>query len=670
MKEKINVTFIADDGYVMPTCIAITSLLENRNINYCYDIYVVVPENISETAVDCLIKSGKDLKNAKVFVMKASMEDLQGLHEYNDGKFLSATETALLKFKLPELFPNLDKILYVDGDILIRDDLIKLYETELGEMYAAVVRDMPQVLYGEKQQIGKEISGREYFNSGVMLLNLRKMRENHTAKKMIEAKYASKDDSLMDQNVFNTTFKDNVIQLSFLYNVCYINLIESSDRYDIKTINELYKTHYKQPEEIMYDIKIMHFSSKLKPWLFYDVPMADEWIYYYKKSVFKSNPIQRTWHLKRDVDREGVKKQLQQFSSLPSNGKKIIPIVFATNKDYAPYVAVAIESIYENSSPEYFYDINILIDASMTNMLKAKFNNVEYQNMSVRMWDVRNCFKGINLYSVGHYSRQMYFRWLIPEIFPQYEKVLYLDCDIVVNRDIAELYNADIGDCYIGAINNFLRSNMEHYVKEKLGLSVKQYYNSGILLININEFLINQVKRKCLSILKLKDKLACPDQDVINLVCEGKIYKLDDRWNFQWHHQFGDICKGELVDDYLERYQFLVDNKIWIYHFTSQVKPWNNPNRPSAEIFWKYCKNTIFYEEILFTNIGKKVESERTEKVSQVNKEQIEKAEMLDLVSKLQYQIDEIRKSKTYKIGRAITFIPRLIRHVIKHEPM
>ena len=140
----------------------------------------------------------------------------------------------------------------------------------------------------------------------------------------------------------------------------------------------------------------MHFSSKLKPWFFYDVPLADEWIYYYKKSVFNDEPIQRMWHTSRNVEREEVKNELCELSNLPSEGKNVIPIVFATNKEYAPYVAVAIESIYVNSSENNFYDINVLIDASMTNDLKNKFNKLSYNNISVRMWDVRNCFKGVD----------------------------------------------------------------------------------------------------------------------------------------------------------------------------------------------------------------------------------------------------------------------------------
>ena len=164
--------------------------------------------------------------------------------------------------------------------------------------------------------------------------------------------------------------------------------------------------------------------------------------------------------------------------------------------------------------------------------------------------------------------------------------------------------------------------------------------------------------------------MACPDQDAINLACEGKIYRLQDSWNFQWHHQFKDFCKGELIEDYPERYQTLLDDEAKIIHFTSQVKPWNSPNRNHAELFWEHCKNTIFYEQIIYMNLIKTIEQSRKEKDVAINKLKSNNDCLLAQIDNLQYQLEEIRKSKTYKLGRIITFIPRLIRHVVKKSPM
>ncbi len=162
----------------------------------------------------------------KVAVETADMGELDGLHQGDSPTYLAATETALLKFKLLELLGDLDKVLYLDGDILVRDNLIWLYETDLEDHYVAAVKDLPQVLY-ERQRIGGEIGGRDYFNSGVMLLNLEKMRRDGCTSALIEIKRNQADQSLMDQNAFNTLFQGKVKQLSFLYNACYINLWES-----------------------------------------------------------------------------------------------------------------------------------------------------------------------------------------------------------------------------------------------------------------------------------------------------------------------------------------------------------------------------------------------------------------------------------------------------------
>lgn len=655
MEKIISIVFIMDNNYIVPTCVAISSLLYNMDKDYHYNIYVLMPKGTSVKNRDLIIEMGDGYVNADIIIKEAEMNDLVGLHRESNKKYLVATETALLKFKLPEIFFDLDKILYLDGDIIVRDTLVDLFYTDVSNYSIAAVRDLPQVIYKE-QIIGKEISGKEYFNSGVMLLNLARMRSLKCCKQLIQEKSQQEEQALMDQNVFNIVFKNDVKQLSFLYNVCYVNMIESAAKFNIGDINEIYGTQYADINEILKDIKIIHFSSKLKPWLFYDVPLADEWIYYYKMSVFKTVPLQRIWHTRRDVDLAEVKEKVAQLSKMPNTSKRIVPVVFATNKDYAPYVAVAIQSIYEHASEDCFYDINILIDASMTNNLKYKFSILSYKDVSIKLWDVRKCFEGVNLYSVGHYSRQMYFRWLIPEIFCKYDKILYLDCDLVAQRDIAELYEQKIHDNYLGAVNNFLRDNLQDYVINKLELNTDQYYNSGVLLININEFILNKVKNKCIQLLKEKEKLACPDQDIINIVCKGKICKIDDIWNFQWHHQFSDAYKGIFVDNYEMRYEQLLFGKPGIIHYTSFIKPWKNPERKYAEIFWGYCRKTIFYEEILFYGISYKL---------QTSKELQKNQEMKKQLDNLQYHLDETRKSKSYKIGRIITFLPRWIRHIM-----
>ncbi|MBD5383710.1 MAG: glycosyltransferase [Ruminococcaceae bacterium] len=646
----INVCFIADNDYVLPTSAAITSLCRNSDREYRYNVYVVMPENSSYGVKRYLSENAFGYDNVTVKVVETALSGLEELHRGGNTQYLAATTAALLKFRLANLFPELDKILYLDGDVIVRDDLAALYGYELGDNYVAAVRDLPQVLY-DKQQLGAEISGRDYFNSGVMLLNLKKMRDEDAESRLIETKKSYADQSLMDQNILNIVFKGAVLQLPFVYNACYINLVESRSRYGIDKLNALYGTRYKDVYEILLDIKIMHFSSKLKPWYFYDVPLADEWLYYYKLSAMRDVKLQRTFHTQRNVDMKQIKSRTQALSEENKRGfSRVIPIAFAGNEAYLYYAAVTVQSIYENSNSDYLYDINIFVDETVSENMKKRLNSLKYRNLRITLWDVGNTFDGIDLYSVGHYSRQMYYRWLIPEVLSKYDKVLYLDCDIVVNADISRLYDIPLGDNYVAAANNFLRDNLTNHVSNRLGLPLEEYYNSGVLVMNCKKWIENNLKNKCIECLRSYDKLACPDQDVLNVVCSGKILKLDDKWNFQWHHQFPDARTGAFTLNYKERYDKLTNSVPHIIHFTSWVKPWSSPNRVFAEYFWRYCRKNDFYEEILFTNLSAAPKNEKSASINQKK------------INSLRLHIDETHKSFTYKLSRLISWLPRKVK--------
>lgn len=649
-EQEINVCFIADNDYVTPTSAAITSLCCNSDREHMYNVFVVMPQNSSYGAKRYLSENAFEYENVTVKVIEADLSDLEELHRGGNTQYLAATTAALLKFKLAELFSDLDKILYLDGDIIVRDDLIALYGCELGENYVAAVRDLPQVLYS-KQSLGEEISGRDYFNSGVMLLNLKKMRADNIKERLIETKRNYPDQSLMDQNIFNIVFKGAVLQLPFLYNTCYINLVMSKGRYDLAKLNELYGTSYSSVYEILPDIKIMHFSSKLKPWYFYDVPLADEWLFYYKKSSMKNVTLQRTFHTERNVDMKLYKKKVQELSEVKKRGfSRVIPIVLAGNETYLNYAAATIQSVYENSNSDYLYDVNIFVDKTVSDNMRRRLNSIKYRNLKITLWDVQNTFDGIDLYSVGHYSQQMYYRWLIPEVLSLYDKVLYLDCDIVATADVAKLYDTPLGDSYAAAANNFLRDNLINHVNNRLGLPLEEYFNSGVLVMNCQKWIENNIKNKCVQCLKSYDKLACPDQDVLNVVCRGKIVRLDDRWNYQWHHSFPDARTGKLTLDYQARFDKLSGSVPYIIHFTSWVKPWNSPDRFFAEYFWRYCRNTSFYEAVLFMNMSNSGSRSG-------NKTNVKKASEEE--RRIRKEIAETEKSITYKLSRFISFLPR-----------
>ncbi|MCL1961771.1 MAG: hypothetical protein FWG56_08390 [Desulfovibrionaceae bacterium] len=189
----------------------------------------------------------------------------------------------MLKFKLPELLKDLDKVLYIDGDTIINKDLYDFYCSDLHEFYAAVIEDIkpkyhykPNIL--EKLKIKKH---RGYFNSGVLLLNLQKMRVEGIVEKLFDYRENGLN-FFMDQDALNVIFSDNVKYVSCLYNF----LVTLPDNFSLDEMKKNYLSldGYKDFQQIYSNSYIVHFSSKDKPWKTRGVRFSEYWNRYYLES--------------------------------------------------------------------------------------------------------------------------------------------------------------------------------------------------------------------------------------------------------------------------------------------------------------------------------------------------------------------------------------------------
>lgn len=293
---SVAIAFVCDEGYVMQTAVAITSLIRNKAAKSTYDIYVI-GTGLSDGSVETLMSMG--CEGAAIFVIQAEID--AELHRQKDSGsiYLVATKAALLKFEISNILLQ-DKVLYLDGDIIVTGDLSALYGMELESAYAAVVRDLPQVLFDEPLiDVG---IGRDYFNSGVMLLNLKQLRAEGVHDKLVDVKRRRDNDTLMDQNVLNIVFKDRVLQLPAKYNVLYANLKRSWKEHGVvERMNRLYGTAYRVPRDLQRDAVVIHYSSKDKPWKYFDAPMAKEWMENYRSSPYADLPLKRKCLLKQRI---------------------------------------------------------------------------------------------------------------------------------------------------------------------------------------------------------------------------------------------------------------------------------------------------------------------------------------------------------------------------------
>lgn len=298
----------------------------------------------------------------------------------------------------------------------------------------------------------------------------------------------------------------------------------------------------------------------------------------------------------------GAKYEIIKNSRDYENG--VIPIVMATNDNYAPYVFTTIESIAHSNNGA---DVDIFVfHSGISRNYIEKLKQQSTERIKINPINVASIANLQTNYTRAHYSVEMYYRILIPELFDFCKKVLYLDCDLIVNRPIQELFSTDIEKYQLAGVINFCNDSMHRWIKNELKLQPENYINSGVLLINIPRFIEAQSKAKCFQLLKNRKFLACPDQDMLNVASEGEIKILDPGWNFQWHHGFLKFKKPETLEIYREIVSESQE-KQYITHYTSGVKAWSHPAHENAEKFWKHARKTSVYGDILKLNIKKKM---------------------------------------------------------------
>lgn len=261
--------------------------------------------------------------------------------------------------------------------------------------------------------------------------------------------------------------------------------------------------------------------------------------------------------------------------------KQIIPIFFACNDRYVPYLDVAIISLIDHASAENEYRINIL-KTDITEQNQETIKRHATDNVSIEFYDVKQMLEPVKekLPDMFYYSLAAYYRFFIETAFPQYDKAIYLDCDVILLNDIAKLYETDVTGKLLAAAyeqNTDRSPAFTNYVEDIIGIPYKTYFNSGVMVMNLAEFRKNKVQEQFLWMLTEYhfDSLA-PDQEYLNVICHGKVKYLPTGWN---KHSFPEPPEGELN----------------LCHFALSNKPWHYADTINGEHFWQYAEESEFY---------------------------------------------------------------------------
>ncbi len=249
-------------------------------------------------------------------------------------------------------------------------------------------------------------------------------------------------------------------------------------------------------------------------------------------------------------------------------------IAFCFNDAYVDKIAVTMLSILKNH-PKTEIDFYLFSsDLSDNNIEKLNKFQIKYKNFSLHSINVdKSLFNNFKL-NIDYISLETYYRYLIADLIPTVDKILYLDGDLIVNRDITSFYDTELGDSYFAGVSDLWAEKTGH--TSELGL--KKYINAGVLLMNLAKFRADNLSQQLMDKTSLLwDKIKYQDQDILNIVCQDKILLVDDVYNFTIEH--------------IKSNKAQIKNAC-VIHYTGQKKPWGDKKVRLKSLWQKYEKET------------------------------------------------------------------------------
>ncbi len=313
---------------------------------------------------------------------------------------------------------------------------------------------------------------------------------------------------------------------------------------------------------------------------------------------------------------------------------KQIPIFFTIDNGYAPNMGIALYSMIQNASKKEQYKIHVIYQ-DLSDQNQKKIKAMENKNFEIAFYEMKDTLRQItdrdeNKLRCDYFTLTIYFRLFIADMFPEYDKAVYVDSDIVVPGDISELYHLSLGENVIGACHDFSIEKIPelvNYIENAVGVKCQEYINSGVLLLNLKRLRELKFSEKFLSLLcTYHFDCVAPDQDYLNAMCNGQILYLDKVWDTMPQ-------KGEEEEP---------DPKL--IHYNLFDKPWCYRNIQYEDYFWHYAEKTDFYEDV-------------RQNLEEYSKEQAvhDKESMATLIRKADRQpSEEVTFRKMYEKGKEI----------------
>lgn len=285
-----------------------------------------------------------------------------------------------------------------------------------------------------------------------------------------------------------------------------------------------------------------------------------------------------------------------------------VVVVFACSENFVPYLSVATQSIVENACASRRYDIIVLTrDISPASMITLT-RQVKSDNVGIGFLDVDAALGDIELPHHGHFRPETYYRLLAPQLLPNVDKAIYLDSDLIVEKDIAGLFDVDVTGYplaatrdadTIGQIEGY-DATVGPYLKNELGMRhPHDYFQAGVLLMNLAK-LRRTVSPEEFLALSTQRMWRWLDQDVLNRVVNGNYVRVHMRWNYlmDWQHLRRTHIVSNAPADVRAEYEEAAADPAIIHFAGPDNRPWLYPDADRADNFWRYAMHSPYLDEI------------------------------------------------------------------------
>lgn len=275
---------------------------------------------------------------------------------------------------------------------------------------------------------------------------------------------------------------------------------------------------------------------------------------------------------------------------------KVIPIVFAFDNNLVLPACVCISSLMMHAHKDTFYDIFILYSAK-EGLRQEQLNRIPqyYPNCRIQYREVDNTFD--RAFEIRGITTPTYYRLLIPELVPEYDKIIYSDVDVIFRSDLSDVYNeVDMTNCYVAGVNaliSFIPHYKRYYLKLKNKINIDGIIYAGNIILNSKKIREDKLTGQFIEL--SKNKYQFQDLDVLNIACHGRINYLKPSFCLTTNITEFYIRNRSFLYKYWDHQEIEKALKNGTIHYNGQ-KPWQQ-YCIHFDIWWEHYRKSPFFDE-------------------------------------------------------------------------